>query len=484
MKQTKKEFQEKAQEAISKAFENCRSRYKKENINADDSGFPFLLLGGDLSGIQKFIYNIASSKAAKSLKARSKYLVNYIEGVVENVKKNTGATDDNVICLSGGKFYMLLPNTQSVIKAISDLKSKFERDLWNDHKGQLSLNIDYVTFQEASPDLWKCLADKLTERKNQKYKSLLTDDFDAFFEPGKFNKAVKVCEVTGIESENCVRLDDNDNESPYVLPSVKRMTEKNGDGKTFKDYADGTYLGILRMDVDNLGKTFIAKQKDFSEYSAFSKWLNTFFIDDLKDICNKYKEYVNIIYAGGDDLFAVGRWDKLILFAHDVHSEFAKYIGNENLSISGGIAIVGEKFPIAKAAEMAGKAEDAAKDFNNKAKNAFNLFGESFSWKDEYDYIMKWKKQFFDLCNAKEKPMPRSILHKMMQLAEIMKGGNMKYVWHTAYFLRRFSENKSDTIKIFCEKLKMEVINNKRNYELMAIAARWAELELKEFENK
>jgi hypothetical protein len=106
-----------------------------------------------------------------------------------------------VICLSGGKFYMLLPDTQSVIKAISDLKSKFERDLWHEHKGHLSLNIDYVTFKEASPDLWKCLVDKLIRRKNQKFKSLLIDDFDTFFEPEKFNKDVKVCSQAGCVSE-------------------------------------------------------------------------------------------------------------------------------------------------------------------------------------------------------------------------------------------------------------------------------------------
>jgi len=59
----------------------------------------------------------------------------------------------------------------------------------------------------------------------------------------------------------------------------------------------------------------------------------------------------------------------------------------------------------------------------------------------------------------------------------------MKYVWHTVYFLKRFSEKNSE-LKDFCESLKSELIDLKkpRNYELMAIAARWAELELKEFD--
>ena len=36
--------------------------------------FKQLFVGGDLSGIQKFLYNISSKKAAVSLKGRSCYL--------------------------------------------------------------------------------------------------------------------------------------------------------------------------------------------------------------------------------------------------------------------------------------------------------------------------------------------------------------------------------------------------------------------------
>jgi CRISPR/Cas system-associated protein Cas10 (large subunit of type III CRISPR-Cas system) len=476
MENSKEYFLKDAQAAISKAMKECLTLYEKDKYDEQ----PYLLLGGDLSGIQKFIYNIASRKAAKSLKARSIFLQEFITKTVEDFRKEMGISEEHIICCLGGKFYLLLPNTQKVVQTIDNLRCNTDKKLWNEHKGQLSLNIDYVTFAEANSDLWKCLADKLTEKKNQKYKSLLVDDFDKFFEPEKFNKNVKVCAVTGIESEDCVRLDDKDSDSPFVLPSVKKMTTEKGDGKTFEDYADGTYLGILRMDVDNLGKTFIDQQRDFVEYSAFSKWINAFFTDGLKEICEtKYKDFVNIIYAGGDDVFAVGRWDKLILFAHDVRTAFEQYIGNENISISGGIVMVGEKFPIAKAAEMAGNAEDAAKNFNNSAKNAFNIFGKTISWKGEYDYVLSWKEKFVLKC--KNDNMPRSILHKIMRFAELKRAGDMKYVWHTVYFLKRFTEGKNNAIKAFCEELQTEVLTSPRKYELMAVAARWAELELKEF---
>ena len=578
------------------SFDNVRKR-----ISLKEHVCPVILLGGDLSGIQKFIYKIASRKAAVSLKGRSFYLQLLIDSAIQRIisHEDIDVNIGNVVYSSGGKFYMLLPNTNKVIAAIEELKIEFEQELWNDHAGQLLLNMDYVPFAylnnsndlyfdnhagKTIGDLWKSLAEKLSALKNQKFKSVLLDEnaFNRMFNPIKFDKGSEVCAVTGIEAKignawnECVKIDSTSG-SPYVLQSVKWQAclgktlkdaayllseigdEKNtylinnircnnisfgintyllntfptiasadfsrikkindtdflktiggrkvsygfefyggnrqalnnkDENKTFEELADDSYLGILRMDVDNLGQIFIKglpdEAKSFAAYSTLSFLLDYFFSGYLNTIRNSddFKHYVNILYAGGDDVFAIGRWDKLILFAHKIRKEFEKFVGRPDISVSGGIAIVGEKFPIAKAAEMAQKAEDAAKSFisNNSTygtKNAFNLFGESFSWQDEYDYILKWQKEFVSLCSVKEKPMPHSILHKIMFFAEIMKKGDMKYVWHTVYFLKRFSENKSDTIKTFCEELKKEILGSNRNYELMAIAARWAELKLR-----
>ena len=46
-----------------------------------------LFVGGDLSGIQKFLYNISSKKAAVSLKGRSYYLQQYMDNVCSKIEK-------------------------------------------------------------------------------------------------------------------------------------------------------------------------------------------------------------------------------------------------------------------------------------------------------------------------------------------------------------------------------------------------------------
>ena len=44
-----------------------------------------------------------------------------------------------------------------------------------------------------------------------------------------------------------------------------------------------------------------------------------------------------------------------------------------------------------------------------------------------------------------------------------------------------FSENKSDEVKAFCDILKTELLAKPRHYELIELAARWAELELRSY---
>lgn len=601
------------------AFTDCLSCYKEEHpedftwdgvkkrLNIKEEVYPVLLVGGDLSGIQKFIYNIASRKAAVSLKGRSFYLQLLIDSLIQRIinHPDIDATIAQIVYSSGGKFYMLLPNTTKVKEALQTIKKEIETELWDKHKGQLMINIDYVPFAYSHNDrqiniqgeethtigdLWKCLADKLTTCKNQKFHHLIIERFDEMFEPQKCNEKTKVCAVTGIESDKLVALDEKEDEKTYVLPIVKQQAQlgnwlkdadsiltyntakdsqpmqkelkesieianthnylfnhkditesalnfsadrlrikrindvdflrnkmkgqnnsyafqfyggnqqaqiKFGDkerNKTFDELSDGTYLGILRMDVDNLGALFIKglpdEDKSFSAYSTLSSMLDYFFSGYLNTIRGKedFKKDVNILYSGGDDVFAIGRWNKLISFAAQLRKEFEKFVGRSDISISGGIVMVGGKYPLSKAAQQAGDAEDDAKKFqkeNGEKKNALNIFGQNISWNNEYDYVLQWKDNFVKHCNDN---MPRSILHRIMNLGLVViknkatKNKDYSYMWHTSYFLTRFSENKKEEIKDFCKNLSKELINE-RKYELITIAARWAELELKENNN-
>jgi CRISPR/Cas system-associated protein Cas10 (large subunit of type III CRISPR-Cas system) len=475
-----------------------------------------LFVGGDLSGIQSFLYNISSKKAAVSLKGRSYYLQQYMENVCARINKevsSAGASSTDTIYCSGGKFYLLTDYSEEIVASIDKCVIDIKQNLWKEHMGQLGINISYVPFTEY-PDgtvelsgqerqkpgcLWQIVNSDFHKQKSQKFKGVLIDHFNEMFEPIPIGGKPKVCSITGIESPDCVKIDVGDDEDRYVLPSVRQQIQLGEElrnqqhFKTFEEYADDSYLGVLRMDMDNLGKRFIEGFESIQQYKTFSKRLVDFFSDEIDKIRNSpsFRDYLNIVYAGGDDLFVVGRWDKAIVYAEKIQKEFSAKFLKDGLTISGGIAVVSPKYPIAKAAQLAGEAEEAAKQFNDGKKNAFNFLGKTVSWDKEFEYVKSFQQQFVSLIS--EYGLSKSILHKLMLYSSIAdqnkvrkeegKAEDFSYIWHCSYCLTRYMKRyeKNDAVRGFCKQLRDHDINyrNGRQLELIALAARWAELLLK-----
>ncbi len=480
--------------------------------------FNKLFVGGDLSGIQKFLYNISSKKAAVSLKGRSYYLRQLMETVCADIKQaaeDSGARTVEVIYSSGGKFYLLTDNTPQIVEAVETCAKQAKQNLWEEHKGQLGLNISHVAFRE-NPDgtvdcqdafnqkpgyLWKMANADFAHQKSQKFKDLLTDNYQNFFDPIPVGGKPKVCSITGVESPDCVRMEAlSEDGDGYVLPSVRQQIQLGEElrlqegFKTFEEYAGSTDLGILRMDVDGLGKRFIEGFNSIAEYKTFSNRLVDFFEEETKIIQQEpaFKPYLNIIYAGGDDLFVVGRWDKVIDFAERIRQETNNRFDSDGISISGGIVVVQPKFPISKAAELAGDAENAAKQFHNGEKNAFHMLGKTISWDREYDYVKSFKQQFVSLIE--EYNLSKGILHKLMLYSSIAdrnkilrkenKTEDYSFIWHISYYLTRYMKRyeSNPAVSDFCRSLRDREIDyrNGRHLALIALAARWAELVLKD----
>lgn len=511
-----------------------------------------LFVGGDLSGIQKFLYNITSKKAAVSLKGRSAFLSLFLREIFDKLKakiEKSGFNFESLYC-SGGKFYFITDRDPKVENIIDEVSRFYVEQLWEKHFGQLGLSICYVAFNETkqgqeiayiveghedeslktSGVLWKYVNAEFARRKNQKYKDLLISRYNDFFQVRVVGRDHHVCAVTGIETSECVPLEDSkykgeeEAESLWVLPSVKEQIdlgkklsreqnlvrkESSADGereiKTFSDYAGDTYLGILMMDVDGLGKRFIKGFKTLEDYKKFSGKVTDFFEKTVPGkLAEPFREHINVIYAGGDDLFIIGRWDKVVEFAEVIHRETEKtflndsYIDNgepQKISISGGIAVVKPKFPISKGAELAKEAESASK--NIPGKNAFTMFGKTIKWNVEFEEVKVLKDEFVKFVSNPNMKFGKSILFKMMLYSNMAdanygkpeKDKDYRYMWHSAYFISRFMEDfKKETnfdptrerLK-FCKKLRNEYTVEPK-LRLAAVAARWAELLVREKE--
>jgi len=159
------------------------------------------------------------------------------------------------------------------------------------------------------------------------------------------------------------------------------------------EWPDGTlgsqFLGILRADVDNLGKLFsrgIGEVKSLSRLATLSRMTDLFF-SGWVDETLKSPPYDRIytVYAGGDDLCLVGPWDVIVDFARYMAAEFERYVaGNPNVTLSAAVTVTKPKFPIATSARKAGALLKAAK---NAGRNRFNLFGVVTRWRDLPDWV-------------------------------------------------------------------------------------------------
>jgi CRISPR/Cas system-associated protein Cas10 (large subunit of type III CRISPR-Cas system) len=470
-----------------------------------------LFVGGDLSGIQNFLYNISSKKAALSLRGRSWYLDDYMKGVYKELSKQmTSKTSMKDIYNSGGKFYFITENNPENRSTINKIAKEKNQELWDEHFGLLSINIAYVPFEETEdkvkvfdPEetdkigiLFRRITQEFAKQKQHKFKDVILDNYDKIFSAQQVSDKTEVCDVTGIESDELCGI-----EGLWVLPSVKEQIEKGREIKgeekirsDFADYCEGSYLGVLRMDVDGLGTRFAKGFNNWTEYTAFSTALQDFFSKTIKGFVDK--QYVEIIYAGGDDVFAVGKWDKLIDFAYRVHTELETKFNKEGIHISAGLVIVNPKFPIAKAAKISGDAEEMSKQYikdkdkedtkQKPTKNAITFFNETISWQEEFEKVREDKDCLLDLVN--NHGMSKGLLHKIMYYYGMQKESEkdkqqMSYIWHSAYYLTRFMDKyKKDQPKVydFCKQVRDTRITKAKELKLLAIACRWAELILKE----
>ena len=132
------------------------------------------------------------------------------------------------------------------------------------------------------------------------------------------------------------------------------------------------------------GKAPQLEMGSLSRVATLSRQLHLFFAGYLPTLLRPY-DRTQIIYAGGDDVFLIGAWDELPAVARQIRSEFQRYCaGNPAFTLSGGLALVGGKYPISRAADLAGDAERAAKQLRRRLreKDAFCFLDTAIGWEE------------------------------------------------------------------------------------------------------
>lgn len=241
-----------------------------------------------------------------------------------------------------------------------------------------------------------------------------------------------------------LRLDDEtDPLCQNILIGNYNINYQTGEGLVeFQDLVERARgirrLAILRADIDNLGQLFQSgfqnpKEKEpyrglsLAKSVVLSRKLSYFFKYEINHILEKgcmegesiarcasitkdasSPRDVVLVYAGGDDVFAVGTWNDIIEFGVDLQSAFQRYTEGK-ITISAGIGMFEHSYPVHHMATETGDLESFSKKYvhsTGRQKNAVALFGKMpeealqqvYAWEELRDAVLGEKYAFLQSC--------------------------------------------------------------------------------------
>lgn len=537
----------------SAALTTCMYHYFKENKQFSKNCY--LVVGGDISGIQNFIYRISSPQEAqkgmsKRLRGRSLYLNLINDAIVSRIIKDLKLKGANILFCGGGHFIVIAPDTIHAREKLDEIKSETNHLFLNKFNAELYLTLSTVSCSGSDLENFGKVMEKLAHENLKEKRSKFQGFLDQIFQD-EIDVPQKTCPVCGGENQNdegfckeCLSHEELgrkianaeyiiktytgyeksfdfcemgvgykfESKSSELVDKIKsmsfrfekvevlRLNDSNflemiddvGNlenvsfgfgfmGNTVPHHFDkGTLhfehlaeisegaskMGILKMDVDNLGKIFSSglNNPSISRISTLSSFLDMFFsgfINQIakkyhvfEDVCKECKDLVDevkikfdedspeviiyreiegktvckdckdgliptiyINYSGGDDLLVFGPYDDIIRFSNDLRNEFKDWTClNRDITLSAGIFLAGPKFPVEKGVKFADNSLSTSK---NCGKDMITLFDETVRWETQGQY-----KGFNDLLDfaytlenlSDTKKISKSLIYSMLMM--------------------------------------------------------------------
>ncbi|OEU51306.1 MAG: type III-A CRISPR-associated protein Cas10/Csm1 [Desulfobacterales bacterium S3730MH5] len=200
------------------------------------------------------------------------------------------------------------------------------------------------------------------------------------------------------EDHNDERLLEGAKSEEKKLELIDQM--KLGDPKTFEHVANKSLnprengngfrgieaLGVLKADVDELGMLMscgLRKERfTLSRIATLSRQMNYYFAVYLPHLLKSDPRFKNVytVFVGGDDLFLIGPWNRMIELATLLQKTFGDYVcHNEKIHFSAGITLHKAHTPLDDLAEGAESALERSKD---EGRNRITLFRETAKWSE------------------------------------------------------------------------------------------------------
>ena len=162
-----------------------------------------LLVSGDISGIQDFVYDISARGAAKGLRGRSFYLAQLTEITATYLLRREKLYPCNLLWAGGGHFFLFLP--ASAAERLESYRQHIEQLLYTAHQGKLSLALSGITLKarDLDPkrffDQMEKLSNASEQQKGRKFLELIRNDPKAVLGPRY--EGQQVCTICGSQTD-------------------------------------------------------------------------------------------------------------------------------------------------------------------------------------------------------------------------------------------------------------------------------------------
>jgi len=215
---------------------------REENINENKN---FKIIGGDLSGIQSYIYDIArinTGGVSKRLRARSFFVSILGQAILNQLLHELELPQASKIISAGGKFYLLAPNSDSTNEILEKTAYKINKWLYEEFQSELYFNFASVNFEgEKFNDfslIYDSINEKLEANKSNKFINFLKDH-ESFQLDAQYGANADIC-------DSCKKLwtEDGSELCHYCSQDLdlgRRLTEANYIGFKFEDTDNESY---------------------------------------------------------------------------------------------------------------------------------------------------------------------------------------------------------------------------------------------------
>lgn len=243
------------------------------------------LIAGDLSGIQKFIYTIASDGALKSLRARSFYLELVAEEIVQQILEKLKLPRTSIIYAGGGNLYLLAPGTEDTQKTVEEVQKEFNNWLVKKFQAKIFLALDSHEFpvqdvaSQKFTDHWNQVIKKINQQKNSKF----TDQISQLIQPQVSYDTCRVCHRE--DTQDLEPLNPEEPNSVLACPTCRNMFQ----------------LGEQLFNIKSIVRSRISKSNQ--QYSI------RFNLDNQKTVYYYVSNQWNQIVTDADTVLLVNDWD-------------------------------------------------------------------------------------------------------------------------------------------------------------------------------